>query len=114
MYIARPCMCIAPPACAQVGMAEKRGFSLLSSRRLFTTAGFLCSAAVLLPVSQACALRVHAACAPCALHGCIAYDACTLHVRTVIARVRKRWTGETRDMHDICIYICTRYVCTYA
>ena len=36
-----------------VRLAEKRGFTLLGSRRLFTTVGFLCSAAVLLPVSQA-------------------------------------------------------------
>jgi MFS-type transporter involved in bile tolerance (Atg22 family) len=36
-----------------VRLAEKRGFTLLGSRRLFTTVGFLCSAAMLLPVSQA-------------------------------------------------------------
>lgn len=32
-------------------MVEKRGYRLKASRKIFTTCGFLCSAAVLLPVS---------------------------------------------------------------
>jgi len=39
-----------------VALADKRGFSTLGSRRLFTAAGFLCSAAMLLPISRARAL----------------------------------------------------------
>lgn len=35
-----------------VRMAERRGFSLLSSRRLFTAVGFTVSAAALLPIAQ--------------------------------------------------------------
>ena len=39
-----------------VALADKRGFTTLGSRRLFTAAGFLCSAAMLLPISRARAL----------------------------------------------------------
>ena len=71
-----------------VRAAERRGFTLLGSRRLFTTVGFLCSAAVLLPVYQVemlhtrCTRAAHALHARCtrAAHRVNVLYRCTLHI----------------------------------